>query len=68
LLSAVLRDQAELRELPVRFQALPSTRARRLRLTDGLAAIGVILTRRWRRRTDAPPAVQPARPLPGPAA
>jgi 2-phospho-L-lactate transferase/gluconeogenesis factor (CofD/UPF0052 family) len=68
LLSAVLRDQAELRELPVRFQALPATRVRRLRVSDGIAAIGVILSRRWRRPTEAQPAVQPARPLAGPAA
>jgi len=68
LLSAVLRDQAELRELPVRFQALPATRVRRLRVSDGIAAIGVILSRRWRRSPEAEPAVQPARPLAGPAA
>jgi hypothetical protein len=45
----VLRDQAELRELPVRFLALPASRARRTRIVDGLAAIGVIVALRLRR-------------------
>jgi hypothetical protein len=68
LLSAVLRDQAELRELPVRFLALPSSRARRTRITDGLTAIGLILWLRLRRPDR--PRFEPdhAHALSGPAA
>ena len=48
LLGAVLRDQAELRELPVRFLALPATRARRTRVSEGLAVLGLIVRLRLR--------------------
>ena len=49
LLSAVLRDQAELRELPVRFLALPSSRARRTRSPMGSPRSASILWLRVRR-------------------
>jgi 2-phospho-L-lactate transferase/gluconeogenesis factor (CofD/UPF0052 family) len=65
LLSAVLRDQAELRELPVRFLSLPSSRARRTRLADGLTAIGLILWLRLRRPRRARPAPDHAPALAG---
>ena len=41
-----LRDQAELRELPVRFLALPASRARRTRIVDGLTALALIVALR----------------------
>jgi 2-phospho-L-lactate transferase/gluconeogenesis factor (CofD/UPF0052 family) len=68
LLSAVLRDQAELRELPVRFLSLPSARARRTRLLDGLIAIGLILWLRLRRPGRGHRAPDRAPALAGPAA
>jgi 2-phospho-L-lactate transferase/gluconeogenesis factor (CofD/UPF0052 family) len=69
LLSEVLRDQAELRELPVRFLALPSSRARRTRIGDGLAAIWLIVRLRLRRRPrPASPAGAGQPALAGPAA
>jgi len=68
LLSAVLRDQAELRELPVRFLSLPSSRARRTRISEGLAAIGLILWLRLRRPARPRVAADHAHALSGPAA
>jgi len=50
LLTALLGDKAELRELPVRFLPLSPDRARRTGIGDGLAAVATILRRRLRRR------------------
>jgi hypothetical protein len=58
LLAAVLGDQAELRELPVRFLGLPPTRARRTSVGAGLAAMGVAI--RLRVRSWTAPRRQPA--------
>ena len=68
LLSAVLRDQAELRELPVRFLSLPASRARRTRVVDGLAAIALIVALRLRRPARPKDATAPVPALAPPAA
>lgn len=73
LLSAVLGDRAELRELPVRFLPLSPAHARRTGVRDGLAALVTIarlrIARAWgarrahRRRAAPLPADLVGRPL-----
>jgi hypothetical protein len=60
LLAAVLGDQAELRELPVRFHGLPATQARRTTVAEGLGGLWMTVrlrVRSWTRRRKAGPEV-----------
>lgn len=56
LLAALLRDKAEVRELPVTFLSLSPTRVRRLRLRDGLRALATVLRIRATRPAPVPAA------------
>jgi len=61
LLAAVLRDKAEIRELPVTFLPLSPARVRRTGVGDGMAAVWTILRLRLQRsrRADPLPASTP---------
>jgi 2-phospho-L-lactate transferase/gluconeogenesis factor (CofD/UPF0052 family) len=54
LLAAVLRDKAEIRELPVTFLPLSPARVRRTGVGDGLAAVWTILRLRFQRGRTIP--------------